>query len=447
MSNIVLGDGDYGALDLRHLVDVERLQQIQDEFAADTGLGVITVDSTGAPVTDPSHFTELCQFLRNNPATRKLCYGCDAHGGFQSSIEGKPVVYQCHAGLVDFSVSIIMGNQFLGAVAAGQVLLTRGQYDLRQLLAAHSTPSTDPGLQHLASEIRTIDVDKLHRAANAIAQLANETLSKRSHTFGLVTTGPNLGRLPVAAKADQGLLLVPLVDGLSRPIPLIPASRRNQLDVVAVRRNLHAQNVGGNLELLGSYLDGLLPQWSQKIPRDDLRSLEDALIAVAQREGAQYGREMTLAVASRNGNRRAAMNRYECQIHCERLLIQLHDLIEPKLAVKDRTIASLLNEIEKDPTVFLSVSSAAQYLAISESHYSRQFKQHTGQSHTAYVTAKRLERAKLMLTHTDKPIMRIATELKFQPRNYFSRTFKKHLGLTPGEYRQQQRAERLAAAG
>ena len=444
MSNIVLGDGDYGALDLRHLVDVERLQKIQDEFAADTGLGVITVDSTGAPVTDPSHFTDLCQFLRNNPATRQLCYGCGAHGGFQSSLEGKPVVYQCHAGLVDFSVSIIMGNQFLGAVAAGQVLLTRGQYDLRQLLAAHSTPSADPGLQHLASEIRTIDVDKLHRAANAIAQLVNETLSKRSHTFGgLVTTGPNLGRLPVAATAD----LVPLVDGLSRPIPLIPARRRDQLDVVAIRRNLHAQNVGGNLELLGSYLDGLLPRWSQKVPRDDLRSLEDALIAVAQREGAQYGREMTIAVASRNGNRRAAMNRYECQVHCERLLIQLHDLVEPKLAVKDRTMASLLNEIEKDPTVFLSISSAAQYLAISESHYSRQFKQHTGRSHTAYVTAKRLERAKLMLTHTVKPIMRIATELEFQPPNYFSRTFKKHVGLTPGEYRQQQRAERLAAAG
>lgn len=63
--------------------------------------------------------------------------------------------------------------------------------------------------------------------------------------------------------------------------------------------------------------------------------------------------------------------------------------------------------------------------------------QHTKQSYIHYVTGKRLERAKLMLTHTDKPVLRIATELDFQPVNYFSRTFKKHTGLTPSEYRQQ----------
>lgn len=131
------------------------------------------------------------------------------------------------------------------------------------------------------------------------------------------------------------------------------------------------------------------------------------------------------------------MNRYECQVLCERLLIRLHDLLEPKIAARDRTITTLPNEIEKDPTSYLTVAKAASYMALSESHFSRQFKQHTKQSYIHYVTGKRLERAKLMLTHTDKPVLRIATELDFQPVNYFSRTFKKHTGLTPSEYRQQ----------
>ncbi|HOA27687.1 MAG TPA: PocR ligand-binding domain-containing protein, partial [Arachnia sp.] len=91
MSVISLDQQFHDNTDLRDLVDLEKLQRIQDEFAADTGLAMITVDSTGAPVTEASQFSQLCQFLRRDPAVRKLCHGCDAHGGFQSSLEGKPV--------------------------------------------------------------------------------------------------------------------------------------------------------------------------------------------------------------------------------------------------------------------------------------------------------------------------------------------------------------------
>ncbi|MFT4050608.1 MAG: PocR ligand-binding domain-containing protein [Solirubrobacterales bacterium] len=442
MSNITLGDKSYGTFDLRELVDIEQLQQIQDDFASETGLAMITVDSVGSPVTEASQFSEFCQFLRRDPKIRKLCYGCDAHGGFQSSLEGKPVIYQCHAGLVDFSVSITMGNQFLGAVLAGQVLLKHGQDELQRLFAVNDAWRGDAELEQLATRIKTVDMDKLHRAADAIVTLANDALRKRSLLLtARASTGPYLGRLPIyPPRNGDSTVLAPLLDGRSKPLPLIPIESAPRLDAAEFTSNLHSRNIAGNLELLGDYLDRLLPRWSQKMPRENLHDFEDVLIGVATSEGVQYGREMTVEVMSRRGNRRSAMNRYECQLHCERLLIRLHDLVEPKLAVKDRSIATLLNEIEKDPTAFLSVAKAASYLALSESHFSRLFKQHTGQSYITFVTNKRLERAKLMLTHTDKPVLRIATELDFQPLNYFSRTFKKHVGLTPSQYRQQRSA-------
>ena len=78
----------------------------------------------------------------------------------------------------------------------------------------------------------------------------------------------------------------------------------------------------------------------------------------------------------------------------------------------------------------------------SESHFARRFKDWTGHSFIHYVAAKRLERAKFMLVHTTKPVLRIATELEFQPANYFSRTFKKAVGLTPSEYRQEHAQKR-----
>lgn len=415
--------------DLRELVDLHKLQEIQDTFAEDTGLAMITVDSSGTPMTQASQFSALCQLLRRDPKVRQLCYNCDAHGGFQSAIEGRPVVYQCHAGLVDFSVAITRGSQYLGAVMAGQVLLNRDQERLNRLMISDTPLRHQEEARALADELPVVHLDRLHRAAEAVVGLVNDSLSGRDSRMLLVraAAGPYLGRL--SAEPEQPSAGTP---------PLVPIEpETSALDASAIADHLHERNLAANLELVGGYLDTLIPRWSMKVPRERLGELEDVLIGVATSEGVQYGRDMTIAVMGRRKGRRTSANRYEAQVHAEKLLILLHELVEPRLAMNERNISSLLNEIEKDPTAYLSVQKAASYLAWSESHFARQFKLQTSQSFISYVTAKRLDRAKLMLAHTTKPVLRIADELDFQPLNYFSRTFKKHTGQTPTQYRQQ----------
>lgn len=73
MSGIVRLESSAEGLDLRCLVDIAELQRIQDDFAADTGLGMITVDAMGTPVTTASKFSALCQFLRRDPDIARRC--------------------------------------------------------------------------------------------------------------------------------------------------------------------------------------------------------------------------------------------------------------------------------------------------------------------------------------------------------------------------------------
>ena len=54
MSGIVRLESSAEGLDLRCLVDIAELQRIQDDFAADTGLGMITVDASSTPLTTAS---------------------------------------------------------------------------------------------------------------------------------------------------------------------------------------------------------------------------------------------------------------------------------------------------------------------------------------------------------------------------------------------------------
>ncbi len=437
MSDIVVNPSQ-PSMDLRTLIDVAELQRIQDEFAADTGLAMITVDAMGRPVTQASRFSTLCQFLRRDPAIRAKCFTCDAHGGLQSAIEGRPVVYRCHAGLVDFSVSIMWGTQYLGAVMAGQVLLTEGHAQLQNIVGQSEFLNQGEAAP-LYDAVSVVDLGKLQAAANEVVQLANSKLGSTLGQANFAVAGTVLGRL-TRIPTSEGSALAPLLAGAQKPLPLIPVEsshRPESLEAAVVATNVVKGDAGANLELLGNYLDQLLPRWSQKIDPKELSEFEDMMIGIATSEAVQFGRDISQLVTRHRGRRRGPMNRYECQLYCEKLLIRVHDLLEPVARGADRSLTTLLNEIDKNPSSFLTLSKAAEYLTWSESHFARKFKERTGVSFISYVTNKRLERAKFVLIHTDKPVLRIAAELEFTPLNYFSRTFKKHVGMTPSEFRKQ----------
>jgi two-component system response regulator YesN len=52
-----------------------------------------------------------------------------------------------------------------------------------------------------------------------------------------------------------------------------------------------------------------------------------------------------------------------------------------------------------------------------------------------YIRERRIEKAKRLLKSTQKPVAQIAAEVGFQDANFFTRSFKKAVGLLPKEYR------------
>ncbi|QHI71255.1 PocR ligand-binding domain-containing protein [Aminipila terrae] len=103
------------------IVDIDALQEMQDNFAEAVGMAFIAVDYKGNPVTKQSGFTEFCARGRKYPEFMGLCYQCDAHGGLHAAISGKPHIYICHAGLIDFAVPLMYEGDYYGAIMGGQI--------------------------------------------------------------------------------------------------------------------------------------------------------------------------------------------------------------------------------------------------------------------------------------------------------------------------------------
>ncbi len=87
----------------------------------------------------------------------------------------------------------------------------------------------------------------------------------------------------------------------------------------------------------------------------------------------------------------------------------------------------------------LTVTDLAKRANQHPDYFSRLFHQSTGERPIAFIHEKRIERAQYLITTTSMSYEEIALETGFENSPYFSKIFKKVTGMTPGQYREQNR--------
>lgn len=84
----------------------------------------------------------------------------------------------------------------------------------------------------------------------------------------------------------------------------------------------------------------------------------------------------------------------------------------------------------------LSLGQVADHVGLNASYLSTLFKQETGINFSRYLTERRVEEACRLLRETNMSLVAIASELGFGNQSYFSRIFKRQMGISPRTYRQ-----------
>ena len=99
-------------------------------------------------------------------------------------------------------------------------------------------------------------------------------------------------------------------------------------------------------------------------------------------------------------------------------------------------IAQAKNYIDTHYNKDISLDDVSREVEISPYYFSKLFKEETGENFIEYVTNIRLERARELLAKTEYSMKEICGEIGYADPNYFSRIFKKNVGLTPTEYKE-----------
>lgn len=94
-----------------------------------------------------------------------------------------------------------------------------------------------------------------------------------------------------------------------------------------------------------------------------------------------------------------------------------------------------LAHIEENLGSKIAIRELAALVSFSKSHFSRAFKRSLGVSPMAYVTTRRVERAKTMMISTDQQLTEIALACGFADQSHLNRSFRRMVGLSPGLWR------------
>ena len=163
----------------------------------------------------------LCRIIRASEKGDAQCVACDLRHNRKAGLQGKPLLYKCHAGFFDMIIPLFVQNRHVASLSSGQILAERpteaGFSRMRKRLAwlnadtakmrkAYFAAVTMPKAKarHMMSLLETFAVqlcESLHRIRELEAQLERAEIRKAKTYVADHFSDPNLGLTETAAHA------------------------------------------------------------------------------------------------------------------------------------------------------------------------------------------------------------------------------------------------------
>ena len=153
---------------IQDFTDMNKFHEIMKNWAKATGLATVAVDIDGNYISDCYNFTDFCmKYTRKSPEGKKRCEKCD------KECSG---VYHCHAGLIDFSIDLMLNDLKLGAVIGGQVLPANPDEEKFREVARELDINEDEYIDALR-KVNVFTEEGIHAAAYLLGDALNNCIN------------------------------------------------------------------------------------------------------------------------------------------------------------------------------------------------------------------------------------------------------------------------------
>lgn len=380
---------------------MQELQKMQDDFCGFTKLAAVITDCFGNKLTHLSNFSDFCNMMREQG---NFCCDSDRKGGKLAAKMDDVCIYICHAKLVDLAVPIIVDGEHIGTIMCGQVRTDKKLTVDFSVAECSSFWRENETMYKAYNEIPFIDHEHLEKAAKILNIIANYICEK------------------VKAYRMKQLL----TDDEDKDV-YISNFRKDLSSIVEDIRKVNYKTAKKQLLLL------IKRYFSHKKHITDHEVLKNILHDELKNLGIDFLTEKEIyAYKDSSFIGESVQGEY---------FYKLFDMIFEKIILQKRfrkydEFDWVIEYIHRFYYRKISVQDMADYINLSPDYFSKRFKKKMHMTFIEYVTIVKINEAKKLLNFSSLPIVSIAIELGYPEPNYFTRVFKKHVGMTPTEYRQ-----------
>ncbi|UCG57557.1 MAG: PocR ligand-binding domain-containing protein [Phycisphaerales bacterium] len=423
---------------LRRLLSKEKFEKIEAVLRKHFQLALETTDDEGVPIETMcscDSVPDFCQIVQSCGTGLRRCRK-ERRRSLAIALEtGQSYICICHAGIVLVCVPVVDKDKTLGGMFFGKCLWE---------------PVTQILIEDIEKRLKDIRVDKeqLVVALHQLPIVQGRQIHKAAEfLFDLLYEvggfDPRVIRWRQQRSEQQSQIGEFIQErkklGTEWQYPL--ESERELLGKVKIGDRTGAK------EILNSILGTILFKTIGDLGVLKARMLE--LVSILNRAAVEGGVDINVMLEKNLAYVNKVMQIDNQQDLCAWISAALNEFIELVYSSQDgkklTQIRPAINYIDANYDKPLTLAEIAKASHLSVSRLAHIFKEQMGVTIIDYLTSVRIERAKQLLLATEQNCTEICFEAGYNNQSYFTRTFKELVGMTPRQFRiQNRRKEKLA---
>ncbi|NLC84416.1 MAG: helix-turn-helix domain-containing protein [Ruminococcaceae bacterium] len=424
--------------------DPELIKQAVNDYSLACGTACRFIDNLGATVfisREPQEQLSVCEFagkvLPGAPtestseiSCTKACENAHLYGCYQSERFGGRYIYFCPIGLTHWASPIMQEGTVIGALVGGPVHLVDPEEFLIEEMAAKNGIHQS-NLPRLRQEMAVLPVVATERV-NSMSEILFLTARGLSdHTFSELDI--RKGSTDLQARLWEQVSFMKNYSYASDDILAYPIEKEQRLLEL-----IETGNKTGTQELLNEILGHIFFSSSGTIEVMRARVIE--LVVLLSRAAIRGGAdvEQIFGLNYMYLNKISSFrNIDEIAYWLSGILGRFTDQVFNLTNVKHAdVIYRAIDHVRKNYMKKITLEDTAARVFLSPAYFSRIFKEEMKENFNSYVNSVRVDAARRLLLKENIPLVEISTMVGFEGQSYFSKVFKKNVGVTPGRYRE-----------
>jgi len=403
-----------------------------EAYSQSTGIESFIIDSTGQCIYNFSKNSELCQLCKKiQEATNKSskCSSVHLYGSYQAERFGGKYVFFCPMGFVHWAAPITNNDTLIGALIGGPVLMVDpDEFMLRDIIKENGLSDDQVAeLNEHINKVPIIEPERVDKLSELLAIVADNI----SEHNGLKREQKNESD-EIQSNISQWIHYMKSIEKKNDDYSTYPYEKEKALLSKIAMGDKHESQ-----KILNEILGYVFFSSGNDFEVIRARSLE--LIVLLSRAAVEGGANVE-EIFGLNFKHLSEIYQYktveDLTFWLSKIMARFTDCVFNLADIRHKdTIYKAVDYIKRNYIEQITLEEVANHVYLNPSYFSKIFKSEMNCTFVAYVNKVRINASKSLLLNNTIPLSDISTLVGFDDQSYFTKVFKKEVGITPGKYR------------